>query len=310
MHVALAGVGALGQHILRGILATEKHSVTILTRGEPRFNDPRVTWRKVDFTDKSSLVEALRGVETCISTGSSFDDKAFAEGQMTLVEACIAAGVRRFVPSEFEFDPYSRKDRYDYLISKRKVLSFLQTPAIREKIRCTIFTPGIFYDYYSPRTEKGHLSSESLVDIGFDVVVNLTDCRAELVDGMDEKMMRFTAVADVGRFVAKALDLEEWPEQFRMHGANISCIELVRLCERVRGKPFEIERLSLEDVERKYEEAKKANDMIGMFKWTIPACILGGEVGWEDDTAHGVDMRDVFPDEKFEGLEEFLRKWW
>ncbi|PGG99222.1 hypothetical protein AJ79_08652 [Helicocarpus griseus UAMH5409] len=312
MKVAIAGVGALGHHILRSILDSGKHSVTVLTRGEPRSNDPRITWRKVNYNDQSSLIEALRGIETCISTASSFDDAAFVQSQIALIEACLAAGVRRFVPSEFELDPFKRKDRVDYLIAKRKVLSFLDTSAVRDRIQCTIFTPGIFYDYYSPMTEDGkrHMSSESLVPIGFDMVVDLKNCRAELVEGMEDKRIRFTAVDDVGKIVARALELKSWPDQFLMSGENLSCMELIRLCERVRGKQFEIERMSIADVECKSEEAKKSNDVVGMFKWMTAPAVLGGEYGWDDKTAHGVDIKEVFPDEKFESLEEFLKRWW
>ncbi|OJD25370.1 hypothetical protein ACJ73_03261 [Blastomyces percursus] len=312
MQVAIAGVGALGHHILRAILATGKFSVTVLTRGEPRSNDPRITWRKVDYSDKSSLTEALRGIDTCISTAASFDDKSFADGQIRLVDACIAAGVRRFVPSEFELDPHTRKDRYPYLAAKRKVLSHLATPAVREKIQCTLFTPGIFYDYYSPMTEDGkrHMSSESLVPIGFDIVVDLKNCRAQLVDGMEEKRMRFTAVDDVGNFVAKALELEEWPDQFMMSGEDLTCKELIGICEKVRGKKFEIERISIADMKSKIEEAEKANDMMGTFIWVTPVCILEGDFWWDDKTTQGVDIKAVFPDEKFESLDGFLSKWW
>ncbi|OJD17881.1 hypothetical protein AJ78_02053 [Emergomyces pasteurianus Ep9510] len=312
MQIAIAGVGALGHHILRAILATEKHSVTILTRGEPRVDDTRITWRKVDYSDKSSLTEALRGIETCISTAASFDDESFAEGQIALVEACIAAGVRRFVPSEFELDPHTRKDRIPYLAAKRKVLSYLNTAEVRNRIECTIFTPGIFYDYYCPMTEDGkrHVGSASLVPIGFDMVVDLKSCRAELVDGMDDKRIRFTAVDDVGKFVAKALELDHWPGQFLMSGENLTCMELIELCGKVRGRPFEIERISVADMEKKMDEAKKANDMMGMFKWITPPCILEGEFWWDDKSTPGVNIKKVFPEEKFMPLEEFLRKWW
>lgn len=141
------------------------------------------------------------------------------------------------MPSEFELDPHVRKDRYPSSVAKRKVLSHLATPAVREKIQCTLFTQGVFYDYYSPMTEDGkrHVSSEWLAPIGFDIVVDLKNCRAELVDGMEEKRMRCTAIDDVGKFVAKALELEEWPDQFTISGENLTCKELIGICEKVRG---------------------------------------------------------------------------
>lgn len=76
------------------------------------------------------------------------------------------------------------------------------------------------------------------------------------------------------------------------------------------GKPFEIKRISVADMESKIEEAEKANDMIGTYIWTTPLRILEGDFWWDDKTAQGVDIKTVFPDEKFESLEGFLSKWW
>ncbi|EDN02436.1 predicted protein [Histoplasma mississippiense (nom. inval.)] len=183
------------------------------------------------------------------------------------------------MPSEFEFNPHTHKDHYPSSVVKWKVLSHLATPAVWEKIQCTLFTQGVFYDYYSLMTEDGkrHESSESLVLIEFDIMVDLRNCRAELVDGMEEKRMQLTAIDDVEKFVAKALKLEEWPDQFMMSEENLTCKELIEICEKVRGKPFEIEWISVADMESKIEEAEKVNDVLRTFIWTTPLRILEGD---------------------------------
>ncbi|EEH22788.2 hypothetical protein PABG_04999 [Paracoccidioides brasiliensis Pb03] len=82
---------------------------------------------------------------------------------------------------------------------------------------------------------KRHLSSESLVPIGFDTAVDFENpCTVELVEAMEDKWIRFTAVDDVGKFVARALDLKDWPDQFLVSGENISRMEPIELCEKVR----------------------------------------------------------------------------
>ncbi|ODH53171.1 hypothetical protein GX48_00707 [Paracoccidioides brasiliensis] len=130
---------------------------------------------------------------------------------------------------------------------------------------------------------KRHLSSESLVPIGFDTAVDFENpCSVELVEAMEDKWIRFTAVDDVGKFVARALDLKDWPDQFLVSGENISRMEPIELCEKVRGNPCKSERIFLEDLENKLGEVKKANNEIDVFKWSnlrLHVC-WDGDFGW------------------------------
>ncbi|OJD15753.1 hypothetical protein AJ78_04010 [Emergomyces pasteurianus Ep9510] len=81
-----------------------------------------------------------------------------------------------------------------------------------------IYTGGLL-DYYSPMAEDGKRHN----------------CRAELVDGMKEKRMRCTVIDDVGKLVASALELEEWPDQLMMSGENLTCKEFIGICEKTRN---------------------------------------------------------------------------
>ena len=67
------------------------------TTTESRFG---VTWRSVAYDDKAALTEVLRGVHTVLSFIQLLSDPN-QQAQRTLVEACIAAGVKRFAPSEY-----------------------------------------------------------------------------------------------------------------------------------------------------------------------------------------------------------------
>ncbi|PGH17379.1 hypothetical protein AJ80_04835 [Polytolypa hystricis UAMH7299] len=329
MKIALAGVGAIGSHILSALLETGKHEITVLTRGESvasppackkkHSSSPNLKYIQVTYTDATSLASALPGHDICISTISSVFAADFVSSQTALIRACIASGVRRFVPSEFEADPSKRTDRFDYLVAKRKVLDYLSTdPEVREKLEWSIFTPGLFMDYYTPLDTKTgrYKSSQSLVDIGFHPIVDIGACKAELVRGMEGRKLRFSAIADFARSMAKAVDEMEgrWPRVLRCSGDDIECLELVRVCERVRETPFEITWRTHEDILAKFAQAEKANDIMGMFKWGFPEFVLGDDFGWGDGEKSALgdilDLNKVFPDEKMQGLEEFLRKWW
>lgn len=59
-----------------------------------------VTWRVVSYKDASSLTEALTGIHTVLSFIQLLSD-ANQESQKNLIDAAIAAGVKRFAPSEY-----------------------------------------------------------------------------------------------------------------------------------------------------------------------------------------------------------------
>jgi hypothetical protein len=58
-------------------------------------------WRKVDYDNQESVINALQGVETLLSFVMSVDLATAVGLQKTLVHAAIKAGVRRFAPSEW-----------------------------------------------------------------------------------------------------------------------------------------------------------------------------------------------------------------
>ena len=59
-----------------------------------------VTWTKTDYSDKKLLTSILDGVHIVLSFVSGPQDPGSAI-QKNLIDAAIAAGVRRFAPSEW-----------------------------------------------------------------------------------------------------------------------------------------------------------------------------------------------------------------
>jgi uncharacterized protein YbjT (DUF2867 family) len=60
---------------------------------------PGLTWKVVDYSDKESLTKALQGFHTVLSFVQILADQG-AMSQKNLIDAAIAAGVKRFAPSE------------------------------------------------------------------------------------------------------------------------------------------------------------------------------------------------------------------
>jgi len=102
--VALAGAtGNLGISVLKALL-TANLRVTVLSRiggnSSKLTPHPNLTILEVDFNSTQSLIAALQGTEVVISCLATLA----IGNQNPLIDASIAAGVRRFVPTEFGMD--------------------------------------------------------------------------------------------------------------------------------------------------------------------------------------------------------------
>ncbi|KAJ0417523.1 hypothetical protein BJY00DRAFT_315814 [Aspergillus carlsbadensis] len=101
-NITIAGAsGSLGKLVVDALLASGKFTVQVLTRKESDAAfPPSVQVAAVDYNSVEELVTVLRGQDIVIAT---FGTGAL-ESQTPLIEAAIAAGVKRFIPSEFTAD--------------------------------------------------------------------------------------------------------------------------------------------------------------------------------------------------------------
>lgn len=94
----------------------------------------------VDYTNKDHLAEALRGTHTVLSFIQLLSDPG-QQSQKNLIDACVAAGVKRFAPSEYgsagttDMSWWSGKEEirgYLRKLNKNSKVRFLQpVPKIR-----------------------------------------------------------------------------------------------------------------------------------------------------------------------------------
>lgn len=103
--VALAGAtGNLGPAILQALLDAG-FEVTILSRHAstavdalPKHDNQKIV--RVDYGNTEDLTAALQGIDVAVSTLAS----NAIESQKPLIDAAVAAGVKRYLPSEFGSD--------------------------------------------------------------------------------------------------------------------------------------------------------------------------------------------------------------
>jgi saccharopine dehydrogenase-like NADP-dependent oxidoreductase len=86
--------------ILRACIASGNHDITIFSRSAPKETTPGVSSLQVDYSDRGSLTETLKGFDVCLSFMVVHLDKDCV-AQKNLIHACIDAGVQRFAPSEW-----------------------------------------------------------------------------------------------------------------------------------------------------------------------------------------------------------------
>lgn len=259
MRVAVAGTCGLALAIAREIEEETSHQVIILSRivSYPAFvslhtllkhivamlaapdklqYQPNLTARGyqcqvVDYANAATLQHSLMGVDTVISTVSG-------TAQLRLIEAAVAARVRRFAPAEFEGQPSLRSS--DDPLDASKALARAHLQYYQSYIESTVFVCGILYERFSVGGMKAHRIG---VNSGYgnegDYIVNARSMKAEapIYDAANNlSFVCMTSAYDVARFVVRALDMAQWPSEMSMCGERMSVNALVEAIKAYRGE--------------------------------------------------------------------------
>ncbi|KAF4966104.1 hypothetical protein FSARC_6155 [Fusarium sarcochroum] len=98
-NIAVAGAaGDLGGTVFKHLVDSNKFNLTVLTRAGSKSTFPEgIKVVEVDYDNLESLTAALQGQEAVVSTIGSLA----IPSQSLLIDAAVAAGVQRFLPSEF-----------------------------------------------------------------------------------------------------------------------------------------------------------------------------------------------------------------
>lgn len=121
--------------------------VTAITRLESQatFTD-KVSVKRVDITSKEAVESVLQGHDALVSTISA----AALGDQKTIIDAAVAAKVRRFIPSEFGIDTRRTEEKSLgwILANKVNVTDYLSEVAKENPwFSWTGLAVGIFFDW-------------------------------------------------------------------------------------------------------------------------------------------------------------------
>lgn len=175
--------------------------------------------KKVDFESTDDLTTALAGQDAFVDCTLVQDDTP-----KRLIDAALAAGVSRYIPSDWSVDPLNNAANSLPVFSKRVERDnylFEKCQSSGGKLTWTIVANGPFLDW-NLRT-------------GF-MGINLFNKRAELMDGGDNRVV-WTTLDSVGKAVAGVM---EHPEETRnrpvyVHSVVKSCREMLKHAQTALG---------------------------------------------------------------------------
>jgi hypothetical protein len=163
-----------------------------------------------------SLTAALKGIDGLVSTVAG----TAIESQTVLIDAAIAAGVKRFLPSEYGSCTTSPKlEAFPFYASMFKIKQYLQEKAKAEKLTWTVLACGAFLEFV----------------IGGPMLLDFVNHKATLFDEGDNRISS-TSLPNVGRAIVGILkNLEATKNKIvRTSEVILTQNELLRIAEGLR----------------------------------------------------------------------------
>lgn len=172
---------------------------------------------EVDYADAAALARACRGAGCVVSALSGLRE-VIVEAQTQLLEAAVAAGVPRFIPSDFSADftrlPAGSNRNFDL---RREFMRRLD----RAPIQATSVLNGMFMELL-----KG---PAPLLQPGPRLVVHWGDA---------DQRLDFTTMVDTAAFAAAAALDPDTPRFLRVAGDVLSIRGLQAAAEAASGRPY------------------------------------------------------------------------
>ena len=239
------GTGNLGGRIVRDLI---KRGAAVRGIVRPETDADKVEKLKnlgaevieVDMTNHEELKLACEDV-TCVVSALSGLRETIVDAQTELLEAAIAAGVPRFIPSDFaaDFTRLAEGDNRNFDLRKEFHKTLDKSP-----IKSTSIMNGAFADILSYGTPIYDFRNYTVGYWG---------------DKADWKM-DFTTMDNTADYTAAAALDSKTPRVLRIAGFQVSPNDLVKIGAEVKGKEFKLVPLgSLEDFAAANKKARAAN---------------------------------------------------
>lgn len=267
--VLLIGAGGnLGVPVLESFLASP-YRVSVLTRNESASSFPEsVPVFKADYTNVSSVKAAMEGQDVVISMVGGIA----AGDQQVFIDAALAAGVKRFFPSEF--GPYSRNPEFaalnpHVLPHKSATVDYLKSK--ESEMSWTSVVTGAFFDW--------------AIQVGF-FGFDLASKTATLIDG-GSSIFTTTTLLTIGKALVAILDHPDETENHYvfLSSFNVSQKDILDVVEKVDGQRWTIKHVTSEEVINRGKRRVAAGDFAGIMDLTTGGAF--GKQALGDESQHG-----------------------
>ena len=288
VRVALAGAtGNLGRPVLVALL--EHHDVTVLSRiggsSSKLQPHPCLTVRQVDFASADSIAAALTedAVEVVVSCLATLAIGA----QNPLIDACIATGVKRFIPAEFGMN------------SKNSLCAQLPVCA-----------PKVSTQQYLQETTQSHpefswtgIANGLFLDWGIKegIIIDTKHHTAELYNG-GNIVFSATRLCDVARAIVAVVRDYTSPDTANrllyIHSTVTTQNELIEYAKNVDGKQWTTTQKDTETVlQESYALLRNGSDVMGAMNGFCVAASWTPAYGCDfsshlDNALLGIEMMD------------------
>ncbi len=239
------GTGNLGGRIVKALIARGAEVRAVVRNGSEPEKIEKLTELgaeviTVDLSDVDELKQACQGASCVVSALSGLHD-VIVESQIKLPDAAIAAGVQRFIPSDFSSDftklPTGENRNFDLRKEFRQYLD-------KSPIAATSILNGAFADILSYGTPLYNVKNYSVGYWG---------------DKSDWKI-DFTTMDNTADYTAAAALDSTTPKILRIASFQISPNELVAVGAEVKKKEFNFVPMgSLEDFSTSNKKERAAN---------------------------------------------------
>jgi uncharacterized protein YbjT (DUF2867 family) len=173
----------------------------------------------VDYADRASLAKACEGATCVVSALAGLRD-VIIHAQTALLDAAVAAGCKRFIPSDFSIDFTKQPAGWNRNLDLRR--EFHRVLEQRPIVATSIFN-GAFADLLT--------GSAPFI---------LSPLRRVLYWENPEQKLDFTTRDDVAAFTAEAALDPTTPRYLRIAGHELSATDLAELMTDLTGMPFRL----------------------------------------------------------------------
>jgi len=286
-------VGATGNLGTRVIKALTGRGATVVALVRIGTTDEKITALqqlgaevvRVDLTDVNAVAAALRGAACLVSVVQGLRD-VIVDTQSVLLDAALAAGVPRFIPSDFSTDftvlPAGENRNFDL------------RRAFRERL------------------DAAEIASTSIFNAAFGEIltynVPLLDFEHRQVGYWENANHRldFTTMDDTAAYTAAAALDPTTPRALRIASFQVTPIELARFTAETLHTPFELERLgSLEDL-RQHNRRERTAHPEGELE-VYPDWQQGQYIQSMFSTQHASLDNDRYPDLHWTTLQDLIQ---